>query len=123
MACETLMTIDHVGRFAMLRGTLVELPTSRPLEVASAGGALWLTLDDDPRDLVLDHGERVLLEAPNRVLACALDDALMEVRKTSPSSTPCAGPRRGARWWQSLAKLPLIDTSNHAPAEPGAFKN
>jgi hypothetical protein len=123
MTFETLMTIDHVGRFAMLRGTLLELPATRPLEVASASGALWLTLDDDPRDLVLDHGERVLLEAPNRVLAYALDDALMEVRKPLLSSTPCAEPRRGARWWQSLAKLPLIATVNLPPAEPGTFNN
>jgi Protein of unknown function (DUF2917) len=81
MTCEMLMKIDHIGRFAMLRGSLVELPAIRPLEVASAGGALWLTLDNDPRDLVLDRGERVVLEAPQRVLAYALDDALMEVRK------------------------------------------
>jgi Protein of unknown function (DUF2917) len=76
------MKIDTVGQFAMLRGTLLELPATRPLEVTSAGGTLWLTLDNDPRDLVLDHGQRVLLKAPQRVLAYALDDALMDVRKS-----------------------------------------
>lgn len=77
------MKIDHVGRFAMLRGTLVELPATRPLEVTSAGGTLWVTQDNDPRDLVLNHGECVLLDGPTRILAYALDDALMEVRKTT----------------------------------------
>lgn len=75
------MKIDQVGRFAMLRGSLLELPPARPVVVASAGGSLWLTLDNDPRDLVLKCGESVVVEAPKRVLAFALEDAMMEVRK------------------------------------------
>ncbi|KRB68983.1 DUF2917 domain-containing protein [Noviherbaspirillum sp. Root189] len=75
------MKIDHGGRFTMLRGTVLELPPARPVMVASAGGSLWLTLDHDPRDLVLNYGESVLLVGLDRVLAFALEDAVMEVRK------------------------------------------
>lgn len=90
------MKVEHFGRFVMLRGSVLELPATRPLEVASAGGALWLTLDNDPRDLVLDHGERVLLEAPGRVLAYALEHAQMEVRSVeSPMDSPTLVAPRG----------------------------
>ncbi|WP_167772787.1 DUF2917 domain-containing protein [Ramlibacter humi] len=87
------MKINQSGRFAMMRKTLVDLPPERPLDVASAGGTLWLTLDGDPRDLVLERGERVLIEAPGRVIAYAFDDAVLEVRAVQEPSTVVA--RRG----------------------------
>lgn len=87
------MKIDQPGTFALLRKTLVELPPARPLDVASGGGTLWLTLDGDPRDLVLERGERVLIEAPGRVIAYAFDDAVLEVKAVSEPLTVVA--RRG----------------------------
>ena len=74
-----MTTLAHTGRFAMLRRTLLELPDDRPLDVACGAGTLWLTLDNDPRDLVLERGERVRLEAPRRVLAYAFDDSVLEL--------------------------------------------
>ncbi|MBK0392444.1 DUF2917 domain-containing protein [Ramlibacter algicola] len=73
-------TLDAPGCHRLPARTLAELPSRRPLEVASAGGTLWLTLDGDPRDLVLERGERVLIEAPGRVIAQAFDAAVLELR-------------------------------------------
>jgi hypothetical protein len=73
--------LDHTGRFAMLRRSLLELPQDRPLDVACDAGTLWLTLDNDPRDLVLERGERVRLEANRRVLVYAFDDSVLAVRE------------------------------------------
>ena len=90
------MTIDHAGTFALLRRTLAELPPERPLEVGSAAGTLWLTLDGDPRDLVIERGERVLIEAPGRVIAYAFDDALLQViRVPKAVPQPAVATRRG----------------------------
>jgi hypothetical protein len=75
------MEKNRTERFEMMRGALVELPAARPLEVSSASGALWLTLDNDSRDLILSQGDRILLNASARVLAYALDDAHMVIRK------------------------------------------
>ena len=72
--------LDHTGRFAMLSRTLLELPADRPLDVACADGTLWLTLDNDPRDLVLERGERARIEANRRVLAYAFADSVLELR-------------------------------------------
>jgi hypothetical protein len=79
--------VDQLGRFAMLRGTLLQLPTMRPLKIGSAGETVWIALDYDVRDLMLDHGERTIVEAPARVLAYALDDAVLEVRAAAGSTT------------------------------------
>jgi hypothetical protein len=73
------MRTDSAERLPMTRKTVLELPPQRPLDVRSAGGTVWLTLDGDPRDLVLERGERVLIEARGRVLAYAFDDAVLEV--------------------------------------------
>jgi hypothetical protein len=75
------MKLDHAGRFAMLPRSLLELPGRRPLDVACSDGTLWLTLDNDPRDFVLERGERVRIEANQRVLAYAFDAAVMEVEE------------------------------------------
>lgn len=88
-------TIERPGRFALLRSSLVELPTQRPLDVACAGGSLWLTLDRDPRDLVLAPGERTRIEAPGRLLAFAFEDAVMEV---APVRLPRPAPRAAGAW-------------------------
>ena len=73
-------TLDAPGTHRLPARGLAELPSHRPLEVASAAGTLWLTLDGDPRDLVLERGERVLIEARGRVIASAFDAAVVEVR-------------------------------------------
>jgi hypothetical protein len=77
----TMTRLDHTGRFAMLSRSLLELPANRPLDVACAAGTLWLTLDNDSRDLVLERGERARIEANRRVLVYAFDDSVLELRE------------------------------------------
>lgn len=86
--------LTHTGRFAMLSQSLLELPGDRPLDVACSAGTLWLTLDNDPRDLVLGPGDRVRLEAHRRVLAYAFDDAVLELTEV-PARDRRAVPIRG----------------------------
>lgn len=90
-----MTTLTHTGRFAMLPHTLLELPGDRPLDVACGAGTLWLTLDNDPRDLVLGHGDRVRLEAHRRVLAYAFDDAVLELTEV-PARERNEAPARGS---------------------------
>ena len=91
------MRNDAPGRVAMLRQTLLELPRGE-LTVRCASGSLWLTLDHDPRDIVLEAGERVALDGRRRALAYALEDAVLEVAR---GSAPAAADRP-ARWRLSL---------------------
>ena len=91
------MKNDACGRVAMLRQTLLELPRGELL-VGCTSGSLWLTLDHDPRDIVLEAGQRIALDGRRRALAYALEDAVLEV---GPASAPAAagGP---VRWRLSL---------------------
>lgn len=91
------MKIDHPGRFPMPRRTLLELPAGH-WQVGSGGGTLWLTLDEDPRDIVLEPGERWTVQPGERALVYALDDAVLELR-------PQAAPARAAR---PLVGKPLV---------------
>jgi hypothetical protein len=86
-------TLDAPGCHRLAARTLAQLPSRRPLEVASVAGALWLTLDGDPRDLVLERGERVLIEAPGRVIAQAFDAAVLELRSADRIVAPAAAPK------------------------------
>ena len=93
------MKLNHTGRFAMLPRTLLELPGDRPLDVSCSDGSLWLTLDNDPRDLVLERGERVRIEANRRVLAYAFGAAVLEVREVKdPAQAPASRRPQPARF-------------------------
>ena len=86
------MENDACGCVAMLRRTLLELPRGA-LTIRCASGSLWLTLDHDPRDIVLEAGERLALDGRRRALAYALEDAVLEVAPVSAPATAGASPR------------------------------
>lgn len=90
------MTLDHAGRFALPRHTLVTLPPGA-WEVAAASGALWLTLDHDPRDIVLEPGEAFAVDGRRRALVHALQDAVLVLRP--PLQAPAAGPAAAPGRW------------------------
>ena len=76
-----MTTLDHAGRFAMLRGHLLEMPRDATLDLACGAGTLWVTIDHDPRDFVLEPGERMRVPRGARALVNALDDAVLELRE------------------------------------------
>lgn len=84
-------TLDHAGRFAMLRGHLLETPPGRGFDLGCAGGTLWVTLDHDPRDFVLDAGDTLRVEPRHRVLVHALDDSVLVLREV-PTARPLLRP-------------------------------
>ena len=47
--------------------------------LACASGSLWITLDHDPRDIVLVPGERWTAPANRRVIVYALEDAALRI--------------------------------------------
>lgn len=72
--------LDHTGRFAMLRGHLLEMPSGVALDASCGAGTLWVTLDNDIRDIVLTPGDTVSIPRGKRALVHALDDAVLELR-------------------------------------------
>ena len=68
------------------------LPGSR---IACLCGTAWLTLDGDPRDIVLRAGESFLVDAEAPVMACALGDGRAVIDLVAPK--PRRPGHRGGR--------------------------
>jgi hypothetical protein len=49
------------------------------LQVTAVAGAVWLTQDGDPRDVVLTRGQSFILDRQGRAVAYALKDAAFVV--------------------------------------------
>lgn len=85
------------ARIAMSRSTLLEVPQRSGARVASGAGTLWLTLDDDLRDIVLAAGESFEVPPGRRALVYALDDAVLELATDVAEVARPSPPRR--RGW------------------------
>ncbi|MBS0343380.1 MAG: DUF2917 domain-containing protein [Proteobacteria bacterium] len=74
----------------------IELPRHAIFTVADIAGVgiecqsgcVWLTLDDDPRDLVLEPGERFVGDIHRRVLVSAIDESSIAVSHALPAAMP-----------------------------------
>jgi hypothetical protein len=72
-------------RLPLLPGQVVRLDLLAGSRLRSTAGTAWITMDGDPRDIVLGCDEEMLLDADCRVLACALRaDGRAELRVCDP---------------------------------------
>ena len=88
--------------------TVHRVATGAAFEVACRQGALWITLDNDPRDIVLEAGQRFTTPAKSQALLYALKASrvtLTPVLVASPARLahtsrgvhPVPAPRAGQR--------------------------
>jgi len=67
------MDLSHPAASLPIRnGQPVRLPKGSSGHLAVLEGHVWLTLDGDPRDVVLHAGEQLFLERPEKALFSAL---------------------------------------------------
>jgi hypothetical protein len=59
-------------RLLLDRGQSTRLTDARHARLASAGGTLWVTMDNDRRDIVLEPGDSFDVDGGEPVLICAL---------------------------------------------------
>src|SRR3954470_23207101 len=91
----------------MPTGPTISLPARQLFEVADAStaritctsGCLWLTLDDDPRDVILEPGDSFAGREPRRALLYAFEGSAFLLapqaqgtmrRKLSKNSSDCS---------------------------------
>lgn len=73
------------ARLPILPGQVIRLNLLAGSRLRALTGSAWITLDGDPRDIVLAGDEELLLRADSRVLACALRaDGRAELRVCDP---------------------------------------
>ena len=65
--------------------SLFELPDAAGVEIACASGSVWLTLDNDPRDIVLEAGETFATGEHRRAIVYAFAASTLQLRDVQPS--------------------------------------
>jgi hypothetical protein len=90
---HTMRPAPFDGRpVALPRGTIVTLPDAAGLRIACLRGCVWLTVDDDPRDIVLERGETYTPTVHKRVMFHALEASCIaaqaEVTATARRALP-----------------------------------
>ena len=78
-SCNSLTT-------SLLQDELLSLSDSKPFEVISQVGCLWITLDNDTRDIILEPGQRHVFDADERALIVALKPSQFLVNKAAPQA-------------------------------------
>ena len=65
----------HPATIALRKGEIHRLHDARGRRIESLGGSLWVTMDHDRRDIVVDTGEGFEVDREGDTLVSALDDA------------------------------------------------
>ena len=91
-------TSTHTIDLELAKRKLYRLPGDAQ-EVTVRAGTVWVTLDNDPRDIILEPGESFRPDGRPNVFLYALDPARLSVRTAGAEHTPSwrAHPLRGAR--------------------------
>jgi hypothetical protein len=75
-SCNSLTT-------TLARDELLSLSDTNAFEIVAQTGCLWVTLDNDTRDIILEPGQRHVFAADERALIVALKNSQFLVNKTA----------------------------------------
>jgi hypothetical protein len=71
---------------------LFEIPDIAGVQVTCSGGSLWLTLDNDPRDIVLEAGESFFSTGHRRALVFAFEPSTLALRPEGDEAVAARAP-------------------------------
>ena len=74
---------------------LLQIPPGRATRVECREGSVWITLDHDPRDIVLAPGDSFEHDGVRRALVYAFEPSTLELRQAQP--LPAQAYPRGQR--------------------------
>ena len=95
------MLIDtRHARLPLCRGQFLRLAHARHTRLTALRGDAWITLDGDPRDIVLSPGESFVVDSDSTVVLYPLHaSTVAEIA----IDTVAPAPRRS--WWHALRAL------------------
>lgn len=79
LSCNSLTT-------TLAQDELLSLTDSNPFEIVAQTGCLWITLDHDTRDIILEPGQRYSFEPGNRALVVALKNSQFLLNRTATAA-------------------------------------
>jgi hypothetical protein len=85
------------ARLALAARRGLRLKAARGATLRAVQGTLWVTIDNDVRDIVLDPGESFVVDSNHPLVVMPLGDcATVDVRSAAPARDR---PERGAAAW------------------------
>jgi hypothetical protein len=76
-----MMITSSRTRLLLDRGQSTRLTEARAGQLASAGGTLWVTIDNDPRDIVLEFGDSLEIPGDAPIVVSSIGGpAVMDLR-------------------------------------------
>ena len=96
-SCDTLTS-------TLARDELLTVTDSKPFEIVSQVGCLWVTMDNDSRDIVLEPGQRHSFAAGERALIVALKPSEFLIHKTTAQTASRAQPAAGFDLFAALRR-------------------
>ena len=72
----------HPHQLGLARRELLDIPDVSGVQITCTQGSLWITLDHDPRDIVLEAGESFFSTEHRRALAYALEASALALQPT-----------------------------------------
>lgn len=77
------------------------LPDAHAIDIECTDGALWITLDHDRRDIVLEPGQRFRSDSHRRALVAALEPSCVRfsAAELSVAARPAPAARSPWRLW------------------------
>jgi hypothetical protein len=83
----------------------LRLNAARGTLLRAVRGTLWITIDNDPRDVVLDPGESFVVDSNERLFVMALGErATLDLCHEGPRREPHMPPR--GLWWARWMRRP-----------------
>jgi hypothetical protein len=73
---------------SLAKRAVFSLPDAAGVGIECRSGSVWVTLDHDPRDIVLAPGERFEGDQHRRVLVSALEPSCITVSGSQPAALP-----------------------------------
>ena len=83
-------------QLALAKRALYRFPRAAQ-EITCRSGSLWITQDNDPRDIILAPGDSFTTDGRHQVIAYALDPATLSVSAASVMPAPRRQVHRGGR--------------------------
>ena len=109
---ETLAPSRTSPRRSLLRRQSMSLHNAKGTTVWAEKGCLWITLENDPRDIVLVRGMSFRVDRPGMAVIAAEEDSTLRLfvppgwRERLLHSLAMRSARAAARWQRILARRP-----------------
>lgn len=87
-----MVCLDTPSRIHVRRGGIIRLDDALGTAILCHAGAVWVTLEDDSRDILIEAGESFVIDRGGLSLVCAIaGPAEVEVSPDGPKVTANVG--------------------------------